>query len=193
MSCRLTTKLCFERKIGRLAHLRNLFIWTLKPLAVCIKPSSVCGVLGGSLSQWPCACVCECAVCPCEVLHGSSQRHFAKKVLSLTFCPLISFLALTISNSKRWEGRVWGFFPSEFDCWSLINDSGNLIFIMDERWNLFPVCFPTKSLPVLILLCCSEDSESPRHFIPTDYLESTEEFIRRRHDDKEVNAIFKIS
>ncbi|NP_001371380.1 sorbin and SH3 domain-containing protein 1 isoform 30 [Homo sapiens] len=29
------------------------------------------------------------------------------------------------------------------------------------------------------------DSESPRHFIPADYLESTEEFIRRRHDDKE--------
>ncbi|XP_033617157.1 sorbin and SH3 domain-containing protein 1 isoform X13 [Fukomys damarensis] len=30
------------------------------------------------------------------------------------------------------------------------------------------------------------DSESPRHFIPADYLESTEEFIRRRHDDKEM-------
>ncbi|XP_077734403.1 sorbin and SH3 domain-containing protein 1 isoform X15 [Canis aureus] len=30
-----------------------------------------------------------------------------------------------------------------------------------------------------------KDSESPRHFIPADYLESTEEFIRRRHDDKE--------
>ncbi|XP_042636759.1 sorbin and SH3 domain-containing protein 1 [Orycteropus afer afer] len=29
------------------------------------------------------------------------------------------------------------------------------------------------------------DSESPRHFIPADYLESTEDFIRRRHDDKE--------
>nr|XP_055110500.1 sorbin and SH3 domain-containing protein 1 isoform X12 [Symphalangus syndactylus] len=29
------------------------------------------------------------------------------------------------------------------------------------------------------------DSESPRHFIPADYLESTEEFVRRRHDDKE--------
>ncbi|KAM6185533.1 sorbin and SH3 domain-containing protein 1 [Rhynchocyon petersi] len=29
------------------------------------------------------------------------------------------------------------------------------------------------------------DSESPRHFLPADYLESTEEFIRRRHDDKE--------
>ncbi|XP_036871584.2 sorbin and SH3 domain-containing protein 1 isoform X34 [Manis javanica] len=32
----------------------------------------------------------------------------------------------------------------------------------------------------------TKDSESPRHFIPTDYLESTEEFIRRRHDDKEM-------
>uniref|UniRef100_A0A2K6BS95 Sorbin and SH3 domain containing 1 n=1 Tax=Macaca nemestrina TaxID=9545 RepID=A0A2K6BS95_MACNE len=32
----------------------------------------------------------------------------------------------------------------------------------------------------------TKDSESPRHFIPADYLESTEEFIRRRHDDKEL-------
>ncbi|XP_037661171.1 sorbin and SH3 domain-containing protein 1 isoform X45 [Choloepus didactylus] len=31
----------------------------------------------------------------------------------------------------------------------------------------------------------TKDSESPRHFIPADYLESTEEFIRRRYDDKE--------
>ncbi|XP_076981624.1 sorbin and SH3 domain-containing protein 1 isoform X5 [Tamandua tetradactyla] len=31
----------------------------------------------------------------------------------------------------------------------------------------------------------AKDSESPRHFIPADYLESSEEFIRRRHDDKE--------
>ncbi|XP_043844471.1 sorbin and SH3 domain-containing protein 1 isoform X11 [Dromiciops gliroides] len=29
------------------------------------------------------------------------------------------------------------------------------------------------------------DSESPRHFTPAEYLESTEDFIRRRHDDKE--------
>nr|AAD27647.1 SH3P12 protein [Homo sapiens] len=32
----------------------------------------------------------------------------------------------------------------------------------------------------------TKNSESPRHFIPADYLESTEEFIRRRHDDKEM-------
>ncbi|XP_076981645.1 sorbin and SH3 domain-containing protein 1 isoform X26 [Tamandua tetradactyla] len=32
----------------------------------------------------------------------------------------------------------------------------------------------------------AKDSESPRHFIPADYLESSEEFIRRRHDDKEM-------
>ncbi|XP_054437248.1 sorbin and SH3 domain-containing protein 1 isoform X30 [Pteronotus mesoamericanus] len=32
----------------------------------------------------------------------------------------------------------------------------------------------------------TKDSESPRHFVPADYLESTEEFIRRRHDDKEM-------
>ncbi|XP_075391009.1 sorbin and SH3 domain-containing protein 1 isoform X1 [Tenrec ecaudatus] len=29
------------------------------------------------------------------------------------------------------------------------------------------------------------DSESPRHFIPADYVDTTEDFIRRRHDDKE--------
>ncbi|XP_069719724.1 sorbin and SH3 domain-containing protein 1 isoform X32 [Phaenicophaeus curvirostris] len=29
------------------------------------------------------------------------------------------------------------------------------------------------------------DSESPRHFAPADYMETPEEFIRRRHDDKE--------
>ncbi|XP_074152029.1 sorbin and SH3 domain-containing protein 1 isoform X1 [Sminthopsis crassicaudata] len=29
------------------------------------------------------------------------------------------------------------------------------------------------------------DSESPRHFTPAEYLETTEDFIRRRHDDKE--------
>ncbi|NXD69559.1 SRBS1 protein, partial [Eolophus roseicapillus] len=29
------------------------------------------------------------------------------------------------------------------------------------------------------------DSESPRHFAPVDYMETPEEFIRRRHDDKE--------
>ncbi|XP_045147397.1 sorbin and SH3 domain-containing protein 1 isoform X16 [Echinops telfairi] len=32
----------------------------------------------------------------------------------------------------------------------------------------------------------TKDSESPRHFIPADYLDSTEDFIRRRHDDKEM-------
>ncbi|XP_013203598.1 sorbin and SH3 domain-containing protein 1 isoform X8 [Microtus ochrogaster] len=32
----------------------------------------------------------------------------------------------------------------------------------------------------------TKDSESPRHFIPADYLESAEEFIRRRQDDKEM-------
>lgn len=31
----------------------------------------------------------------------------------------------------------------------------------------------------------TKDSESPRHFLSADYLESAEEFIRRRHDDKE--------
>ncbi|XP_030344084.1 sorbin and SH3 domain-containing protein 1 isoform X34 [Strigops habroptila] len=30
------------------------------------------------------------------------------------------------------------------------------------------------------------DSESPRHFAPVDYMETPEEIIRRRHDDKEM-------
>ncbi|XP_059585691.1 sorbin and SH3 domain-containing protein 1 isoform X3 [Alligator mississippiensis] len=29
------------------------------------------------------------------------------------------------------------------------------------------------------------DSESPRHFVPVDYMEAPEEILRRRHDDKE--------
>uniref|UniRef100_A0A8B9FEE1 Sorbin and SH3 domain containing 1 n=1 Tax=Amazona collaria TaxID=241587 RepID=A0A8B9FEE1_9PSIT len=31
----------------------------------------------------------------------------------------------------------------------------------------------------------TKDSESPRHFTPVDYMETPEEIIRRRHDDKE--------
>ncbi|XP_054060993.1 sorbin and SH3 domain-containing protein 1 isoform X10 [Rissa tridactyla] len=31
----------------------------------------------------------------------------------------------------------------------------------------------------------TKDSESPRHFAPVDYMETPEEIIRRRHDDKE--------
>ncbi|XP_054840069.1 sorbin and SH3 domain-containing protein 1 isoform X3 [Eublepharis macularius] len=31
----------------------------------------------------------------------------------------------------------------------------------------------------------TKDSESPRHFVPLDYMESPEEILRRRHDDKE--------
>ncbi|XP_071420217.1 sorbin and SH3 domain-containing protein 1 isoform X7 [Pithys albifrons albifrons] len=31
----------------------------------------------------------------------------------------------------------------------------------------------------------TKDSESPRHFVPVDYMETPEEIIRRRHDDKE--------
>ncbi|XP_064000964.1 sorbin and SH3 domain-containing protein 1 isoform X33 [Pogoniulus pusillus] len=32
----------------------------------------------------------------------------------------------------------------------------------------------------------TKDSESPRHFAPADYMETPEEIIRRRHDDKEM-------
>ncbi|PKU35351.1 sorbin and sh3 domain-containing protein 1 isoform x15 [Limosa lapponica baueri] len=44
-----------------------------------------------------------------------------------------------------------------------------------------------KSICILTSLCCFEvDSESPRHFAPVDYMETPEEIIRRRHDDKEM-------
>ncbi|XP_006036883.1 sorbin and SH3 domain-containing protein 1 isoform X26 [Alligator sinensis] len=32
----------------------------------------------------------------------------------------------------------------------------------------------------------TKDSESPRHFVPVDYMEAPEEILRRRHDDKEM-------
>ncbi|XP_019411304.1 PREDICTED: sorbin and SH3 domain-containing protein 1 isoform X21 [Crocodylus porosus] len=32
----------------------------------------------------------------------------------------------------------------------------------------------------------TKDSESPRHFVPVDYMETPEEILRRRHDDKEM-------
>ncbi|XP_068054562.1 sorbin and SH3 domain-containing protein 1 isoform X41 [Anomalospiza imberbis] len=32
----------------------------------------------------------------------------------------------------------------------------------------------------------TKDSESPRHFAPVDYMETPEEILRRRHDDKEM-------
>lgn len=44
-----------------------------------------------------------------------------------------------------------------------------------------------KSICILTSLCCFEvDSESPRHFAPFDYMETPEEILRRRYDDKEV-------
>lgn len=48
-----------------------------------------------------------------------------------------------------------------------------------------------KSMCILTSLCCFEvDSESPRHFAPVDYMETPEEILRRRHDDKEVMPSF---
>ncbi|XP_045147407.1 sorbin and SH3 domain-containing protein 1 isoform X29 [Echinops telfairi] len=56
--------------------------------------------------------------------------------------------------------------------------------------NGHAVPFPDHGLdknnnPQSDLGTAGRDSESPRHFIPADYLDSTEDFIRRRHDDKE--------
>lgn len=48
-----------------------------------------------------------------------------------------------------------------------------------------------KPICILTYLCCFKvDSESPRHFAPVDYMETPEEIIRRRHDDKEVMPSF---
>ncbi|XP_042657305.1 sorbin and SH3 domain-containing protein 1 isoform X30 [Tyto alba] len=43
----------------------------------------------------------------------------------------------------------------------------------------------TNNNPQSELGTCLGDSESPRHFAPVDYMETPEEIIRRRHDDKE--------
>ncbi|NP_001389985.1 sorbin and SH3 domain-containing protein 1 isoform 7 [Mus musculus] len=63
------------------------------------------------------------------------------------------------------------------DCTRAINN-GNPVPYSDHGLD-------RNNNPQSELAAAHGDSESPRHFIPADYLESTEEFIRRRHDDKE--------
>ncbi|XP_036017373.1 sorbin and SH3 domain-containing protein 1 isoform X22 [Mus musculus] len=64
------------------------------------------------------------------------------------------------------------------DCTRAINN-GNPVPYSDHGLD-------RNNNPQSELAAAHGDSESPRHFIPADYLESTEEFIRRRHDDKEM-------
>ncbi|XP_040600704.1 sorbin and SH3 domain-containing protein 1 isoform X7 [Mesocricetus auratus] len=63
------------------------------------------------------------------------------------------------------------------DCTGAINN-GNPVPYSDHGLD-------RNNNPQSELAAARGDSESPRHFIPADYLESAEEFIRRRHDDKE--------
>ncbi|KAH0504552.1 Sorbin and SH3 domain-containing protein 1 [Microtus ochrogaster] len=63
------------------------------------------------------------------------------------------------------------------DCTGAINN-GNPMPYSDHGMD-------RNNNPQRELAAAHGDSESPRHFIPADYLESAEEFIRRRHDDKE--------
>lgn len=104
----------------------------------------------------------------------------------LTFGLLVSCLCIKLvckSIQKAGGVGAWGFFPLEFVIERYSAMFINLSLIIGKTW------LPTEPWPILTLLCCFEDSESPRHFIPADYLESTEEFIRRRHDDKEVTLL----
>ncbi|XP_040600731.1 sorbin and SH3 domain-containing protein 1 isoform X13 [Mesocricetus auratus] len=64
------------------------------------------------------------------------------------------------------------------DCTGAINN-GNPVPYSDHGLD-------RNNNPQSELAAARGDSESPRHFIPADYLESAEEFIRRRHDDKEM-------
>ncbi|XP_041516998.1 sorbin and SH3 domain-containing protein 1 isoform X9 [Microtus oregoni] len=63
------------------------------------------------------------------------------------------------------------------DCTGAVNN-GNPVPYSDHGMD-------RNNNPQRELAAAHGDSESPRHFIPADYLESAEEFIRRRHDDKE--------
>ncbi|XP_057636019.1 sorbin and SH3 domain-containing protein 1 isoform X11 [Chionomys nivalis] len=64
------------------------------------------------------------------------------------------------------------------DCTGAVNN-GNPVPYSDHGMD-------RNNNPQRELAAAHGDSESPRHFIPADYLESAEEFIRRRHDDKEM-------
>uniref|UniRef100_A0A2K5RDR5 Sorbin and SH3 domain containing 1 n=1 Tax=Cebus imitator TaxID=2715852 RepID=A0A2K5RDR5_CEBIM len=68
--------------------------------------------------------------------------------------------------------------PAALEDYPRVINNGNSVPYSDHRLD-------RNNNPQSELAPSRGDSESPRHFIPTDYLESTEEFIRRRHDDKE--------
>ncbi|XP_032101371.1 sorbin and SH3 domain-containing protein 1 isoform X40 [Sapajus apella] len=68
--------------------------------------------------------------------------------------------------------------PAALEDYPRVINNGNSVPYSDHRLD-------RNNNPQSELAPSRGDSESPRHFIPADYLESTEEFIRRRHDDKE--------
>uniref|UniRef100_A0A8C6GHP9 Sorbin and SH3 domain containing 1 n=1 Tax=Mus spicilegus TaxID=10103 RepID=A0A8C6GHP9_MUSSI len=108
---------------------------------------------------------------PCH--DPQDQPHSAGKPLVPTRLSSRHTMARLSHNSEPPLDRPAGL----EDCTRAINN-GNPVPYSDHGLD-------RNNNPQSELAAAHGDSESPRHFIPADYLESTEEFIRRRHDDKE--------
>ncbi|XP_051055813.1 sorbin and SH3 domain-containing protein 1 isoform X4 [Phodopus roborovskii] len=101
------------------------------------------------------------------------QPHSAAKPMVPTRLSSRHTMARLSHNSEPSLDRSAGL----EDCTGAINN-GNPVPYSDHGMD-------RNNNPQSELAAARGDSESPRHFIPADYLESAEEFIRRRHDDKE--------
>ncbi|XP_031246093.1 sorbin and SH3 domain-containing protein 1 isoform X4 [Mastomys coucha] len=108
---------------------------------------------------------------PCQGLQD--QPHSAGKPLVPTRLSSRHTMARLSHNSEPPLDRSTGL----EDCTRAINN-GNPVPYSDHGLD-------RNNNPHSELAAAHGDSESPRHYLPADYLESTEEFIRRRHDDKE--------
>ncbi|XP_031246098.1 sorbin and SH3 domain-containing protein 1 isoform X9 [Mastomys coucha] len=109
---------------------------------------------------------------PCQGLQD--QPHSAGKPLVPTRLSSRHTMARLSHNSEPPLDRSTGL----EDCTRAINN-GNPVPYSDHGLD-------RNNNPHSELAAAHGDSESPRHYLPADYLESTEEFIRRRHDDKEM-------
>ncbi|XP_032747805.1 sorbin and SH3 domain-containing protein 1 isoform X14 [Rattus rattus] len=108
---------------------------------------------------------------PCQ--GPQDQPHSAGKPMVPTRLSSRHTMARLSHNSEPPLDRSAGL----EDCTRAVNN-GNPVPYSDHALD-------RNNNPQSELAAAHGDSESPRHFIPADYLESTEEFIRRRHDDKE--------
>ncbi|XP_032747806.1 sorbin and SH3 domain-containing protein 1 isoform X15 [Rattus rattus] len=109
---------------------------------------------------------------PCQ--GPQDQPHSAGKPMVPTRLSSRHTMARLSHNSEPPLDRSAGL----EDCTRAVNN-GNPVPYSDHALD-------RNNNPQSELAAAHGDSESPRHFIPADYLESTEEFIRRRHDDKEM-------